>query len=377
MKIFRTQYIVFSVLFLCCLFVLFIVVKSQQQRSEENQIESPYQPSLPPLGSNQGETAQIELETGSIFDMGTVPNDVETTKKLKVFNRGKAVLSLKDIRTSCACTQGTIPAGQNVIPPNGEGYILITIYPSRVVGFYSEKTLTIFSNDYKNPVLELKVKAHIEPEFIFEPEEVQFGNFQKGTLLEQKIHITQKFMKKPLEIFKIYERNLPENIESDLIPDLVKIKSEEPIEYMLTIKTTPKLSPGEFKREFFLSTNIDRFPEVPLKVKGSVIAPYKINYPFPKPLNIMPTPSNIPMKNIIEILPETETETIEVISHQFIPDIFTIQNILSNTTGLKIEVMPKGIEKGTSGVLDLKLRVNGKEYNEHVLLKTLTLGVQE
>lgn len=371
----RTQYLIFGIVFLFSIFVLWMVFKSQNQNIEQKQIEEPYLPSLPPMGSSQENTASIELESGPVFDMGTVPNDKETTKKLKVFNRGKTTLSLKDIRSSCACTQGTIPINQNAIPPGGEGYILITVYPSRVAGFYSEKTLTIFSNDFKNPSLELKVRAHIEPEFVCEPDEVSFGSFQKGTIVEQKIHITQKNMKKPLEISKVYEMNIPDNIENDLTAEIIKTKADEPIEYLLTVKVCPNISPGEFIREIFLSTNIDRFPEVPIRIKGNAMAPYRITPTFPKPFISFPSPSSdITNIKTIEIVPQSETEKVELVSYKVVPDVFTVSVISDKgSSGIKIVVIPKTTEKELTAVLELNIHINDTNYSDHVLLKNMFL----
>jgi hypothetical protein len=61
-----------------------MVFKSQNQNIEQKQIEEPYLPSLPPMGFQSRKYCSIELESGPVFDMGTVPNDKETTKKLKV-----------------------------------------------------------------------------------------------------------------------------------------------------------------------------------------------------------------------------------------------------------------------------------------------------
>lgn len=374
MRIRKVQYIIFGIVFLCSLFVFWLVIKSQNQDLNDNNLENPYNPSLPPIGSNPDNTAIIELETGSVLDFGTVPNDKETTKKVRVFNRGKSVLSLKDIRTTCACTIGTIPIGQNSIPPNGEGYFIVTIYPARVAGFYSEKTLTIFSNDFKNPITELKVIAKIDPEFICEPDVVDFGTFPKGNIIEQKLHITQKSMDKPLEINKVYEMDIQDITDNDLTFEIIKTKTEEPVEYIISMKIYPHVSPGEFDRKIFLCTNIDRFPEVPIKVKGIVTAPYKINPPFPKPFIVFPQIST-EMSNLkkIEITPQSEGDKIEIVSHEIIPDFFTAREVsISNTPGIKIEVVPKTSEKETLAVLKLNIRVNDIEYQDHVLLKTLS-----
>jgi len=374
MRIKKVQYIIFGIVFLCSLFVFWLVIKSQNQNLQDNDIENPYNPSLPPVGSNPDNTAIIELETGSVLDLGTVPNDKETTKKVKVFNRGKSILSLKDIRTTCACTIGTIPIGQNAIPPNGEGYFIVTLYPARVVGFSSEKTLTIFSNDFKNPVIELKVIAKVDPEFICEPEFVDFGTLPKGKIIEQKLHIKQKSMNKPLEINKVYEKDIQDITDNDLTFEITKTKTEEPVEYTISFKINPYVSPGELDRKIFLSTNIDRFPEVPIKVKGIVTAPYKINPTFPKPFIVFPQISKeISNLKSIEITPQSESDKIEIVSFEIIPDFFTAREVsISNTPGIKIEVVPKTPEKETSAVLKLNLKVNDIEYQDHVLLKTLS-----
>lgn len=375
MRIAKVQYIIFGIVFLCSIFVFWLVIKSQNQDFNDNNIENPYNPSLPPVGSNpDNNTAIIELETGSVLDLGTVPNDKETTKKVKVFNRGKSVLSLKDIRTTCACTIGTIPIGQNAIPPGGEGYFIVTFYPARVAGFSSEKTLTIFSNDFKNPLIELKVKAKIDPEFICEPDVVDFGTFSKGNIIEQKLHITQKSMSKPLEINKVYEMDIQDISDNDLTFEIIKTKVQEPVEYVLSIKVNPQISPGEFERKPFLSTNIDRFPEVPIRVKGIVTAPYKINPPFPKPFIALPQISKeMSRLKRIEIIPQSAGDKIEIVSYEIIPDFFIAREVsISDSPGIKIEVVPKTPEKESLAVLKLKIRVNEIEYQDHVLLKTLS-----
>ncbi|MGC8737819.1 MAG: DUF1573 domain-containing protein [Candidatus Hydrogenedens sp.] len=374
MRIRKVQYIIFGIVLLCSLFVFWLVIKSQNQAHDDKIIENPYNPSLPPIGSNPDNTAIIELETGSVLDLGTVPNDKETTRKVKVFNRGKSVLNLKDIRTTCACTIGTIPIGQNTIPPDGEGYFLVTLYPTRVAGFVSEKTLTIFSNDFKNPVIELKVIAKIEPEFICEPEVIDFGTFTKGDVVERKLHITQKSMNKPLIINKVYEMDIQDVVDNDLNMEIIQTKSEEPVEYIVLIKINPNVSPGEFVRKLFLSTNIDRFPEVPIKVKGIATAPYKINPSFPKPFIVFPRISKeMPGLQRIEIIPQSESNKIELVSYEINPDYFIAQEVsISNTPGIKIEVVPKILEKELMAVLKLNIRINNTEYHDHVLLKTLS-----
>lgn len=330
-------------------------------------------PSLPPLGDDEGKVPRIELEYGNEFDMGTVPNHTETTKSVKVFNRGQATLNLRDIKTSCACTQGLIPIGQSIIPPGGEGYFNVTIYPKRITGFYSEKILTIFSNDPKNPALELRVKASVSPEFTMEPPSVDFGEFSKGEKRNQKVIITQKDMKQPLEITHIKEFGVPDEVDNNIRFSIEKISDQEPVQYSITIEVTPSISPGEFTREFFIHSNIERQVPVPIKITGKVNAPYTIEPTFPKPLILIPIKhGEISLTKSIIIHP---IESVEVKQISIAPDIFEAKLIppTGEDKQITIQVLPKTTEKEKFAILNLLINHNGQEYTDVVLLKTVSI----
>ncbi len=367
MKISKTQYLVVGVVIL---FAFLVIVLITIGKNDSEEVLPPFQSeglaSLPPVGENFEQTAQIELETGNKYDFGIIPNDKETTKKVKVYNKGKGPLNLRFIQTSCACTQGTIPPGQEVIPPGGEGYILVTVYPSKVAGFYSEKVLTIYSNDPKNSPFELKVIARINPEFLIEPEDINFGELPKGSTKEISVTITQQNMPKPLEIYKIYESGVPDYIQNNITATLKKVEGKEPIQYLLTFKIEPFIAPVEMNRTFFISTNIDRYPEVPIKIKGKIIAPYKLNVNFPQPITLISSSKETSKELIIE--PTEENEHIEIVSYEVEPNIFSAT---PHTEDGKVifNITTQHTPNETYGILKINLTIKGQPYEERALLK--------
>ncbi|HEX71813.1 MAG TPA: DUF1573 domain-containing protein, partial [Candidatus Hydrogenedentes bacterium] len=117
-------------------------------------------------------------------------NTANTEHRLKVFNHGKAPLRIFDIKTTCAaCTIGFMPPERAVIPPGGESHIEVVFIPRGVHGFFSHKTLTIYSNDPKQPALMVNVKASVDPEFALEPEEIDFGTLQKGEIPQKTMYM--------------------------------------------------------------------------------------------------------------------------------------------------------------------------------------------
>lgn len=367
MRFSKIQYIVLTIIALFSALVIILITIAKNKTDEIlPQIQTMPGASLPPIGENIENSAKIEIETGNTFDMGVIPNDKETTKKLKIYNRGKSPLNLRFIQTSCACTQGTIPPGQEIIPPGGEGHILVTVFPTRVAGFYSEKTLTIYSNDPKNSPLELKVIARVDPEFSIEPENIDFGEINKGSTKDLTIIITQKNMKKPLEIYKIYERGLPESIPNDITYSIKKIENTNTPQYSLTLRVEPNIAPGEFNRMFFISTNIDRYPEVPIKVKGKINAPYKINIPFPHPILLNPITNESTKQLIIEV--DEENAPLEIVSYEVEPKIFSASpNIINRKIIFNIQT--QDVSNETYGLLTITLKSNRQSYEDRVLLK--------
>ncbi len=250
--------------------------------------------SLPPIDAEQDLVPVIAVETQDL-DLGTVSNTANTEHRLKVFNHGKVPLRITDIKTSCAaCTVGYIPSEKAVIPPGGESFMEIIFMPRGVPGFFSHKTLTIFSNDPNQPVLTVNVTASVDPEFALEPEEIDFGVLEKGET-PHKTMLLRQLREARVELLDVSEFGPnPEEKESETFHFSFEALPEsewtvpDKAEYRITVAPSPLLPPGTFHQRFTISTNVERIPVLWAFAKGEVIAPYTVEPTHPKRLMLTP-----------------------------------------------------------------------------------------
>lgn len=286
----RSSHIVFLLLFLIAGFVVFSV----QLLPEEGAVATG---SLPPVADPDA-VPVIEIETDDKH-LGTVANDRITRAPLTVYNRGKAPLELRSVKTTCACTQGEIAPDGKIIPPGGAGEVIIVFDPRRVPGFTSTKQLTIWSNDLKTPQASVNVTADVKPEFTMSSRDVKFGEVSKRDLPKQTLVLRQA-QEEPFVIRDVSPRNVA------AIPganDLVLSLKERPEdtweqpgmrEYEITVALPADTPPGALQRLFDIRTDIPRLPVLPVRVTATVTAPYTIEPAFPQPVALRPgTTANI------------------------------------------------------------------------------------
>ncbi len=245
----------------------------------------------PPVDADPTMVPDIEVET-TRFDVGTIPNDGPYRATLNVKNQGRAPLEISDIKTTCACTQGVIPPSAAAIAPGDTAELEVVVLPNRIPGFYSEKTLTIYSNDLDEPAVNVDVVARIEQEFELVPEELNFGAVAKAAEPEKTILLRQ-LQAGPCEVkgagfypvAEPKERNAPEDLAFTVLkrPE-TEWRSAGMAEYEITVRVLPVMAPGEFRRRVFIRTNVPRLPAVPYTVVGVVDAPYTVEPAHPAAL---------------------------------------------------------------------------------------------
>ena len=275
----RAHHIIFLVLALIAGFVVFSV----QMLPREGTVATG---SLPPEGADPSQVPDIELETRDKH-LGTVPNDRITRAPFIVYNRGKAPLELRDVRTSCACTQGEIPPGGNIIAPGESGQIILVFDPARVPGFNSKKHLSLLSNDLDTPEAEFDVSADIEPEFTMSSRNVEFGDVSKRALPTHTLLLRQA-QDKPFTITDAQPRpteGVPGAndllLSVELLPEDTWARAGYR-EYAVKVALPADTTPGEVTRLFDLFTDIPRLRRFPILVKATLTAPYRVEPSFPE-----------------------------------------------------------------------------------------------
>jgi hypothetical protein len=80
---------------------------------------------------------------------GEVPQGPKLEGSFVFTNTGKNILEVKNVTTSCGCT-GAVVDGKKEFQPGEEGAIKFTFNTEGRLG-HNEKTITVYTNDMKNP----------------------------------------------------------------------------------------------------------------------------------------------------------------------------------------------------------------------------------
>jgi hypothetical protein len=105
------------------------------------------------------------------------------TTVFKFTNKGDAVLEIKDVQPSCGCTSA-VPT-PNKLAPGRNGSIEIKITTASLTAGTGKKTdlaktVTVTSNDPKNPILTLTITGVVAPEISLSEPSIWFGSNAQG-----------------------------------------------------------------------------------------------------------------------------------------------------------------------------------------------------
>lgn len=244
--------------------------------------------SLPPIDADPSLVPVIELAAPEL-NCGTIPNTGIAERTMAIYNRGKAPLVISDVRTSCACTIGRVSGSAKSIPPGGESVIEIAIDPWRIPGFYSRKSLTVFSNDPRNGRVTFDVVANIEPEFEAVPEKASFGKIAKGQPHTQPVRIRQR-QEDRIECTSAEAQGALSGAQwVDIQASLKNVPENEwgtpgKAEYLVEVTLPADIPVGPLRRIVEIATSVERVPRFRLDVEAEVEAPYTVSPPYPRVL---------------------------------------------------------------------------------------------
>lgn len=208
----------------------------------------------------------------AVFDAGTVPNDEVTLFEVTVHNRGEGSLTITDVQTTCAaCTRGRM-LSDAPIPAGRTGTLQIAVDPFGIPGFDSTKTLTLYSNDPRQPRLSLDVTAQVEPEFALAPSEVTFGPVPAGSTPSQRLRF-RSLQDTPIEVTGIEPMGEGGVRVRASIEEVPAEKWERPgfPEYDIAFTQREDAPLGDWVEFFSLANTTRRVPMLPIQVTGVVI----------------------------------------------------------------------------------------------------------
>jgi len=113
---------------------------------------------FPEMSTEELEGSPIFSVNQTVYDMGNLNQNEVVHAKFVVTNTGKKTLNIRDVKTNCSCTEASID--QTDIEPGKSAELKVSFDPSGRRGS-QYKSITVFTNDPRNPTNRLVVKGNI------------------------------------------------------------------------------------------------------------------------------------------------------------------------------------------------------------------------
>jgi len=265
---------------------------------------------------------KIELQT-THYDMGVVPGNAMAVQSMKIYNRGTAPLKINRVTTSCGCTTGEMEI--SLIPPNGEARLIIRVDPKKIPGFQTTKVLTIHNSDPLNPSPNIDVTTTVAPEMAVEPDVIEFGQLPAGQGFKHTVHVRQ-LQDAPLEITgAAFQKDLPFLSSSFAPVPESQWRTPGKREYTINVEMSPDAPAGDLNEWFIISSNVERMPQFSMRVKGSVVGPFRFD---PATVTLRGVQPGAPIENVLLLSGNESITILEVansnpaiqVAHRATPD---------------------------------------------------------
>lgn len=324
-----------------------------------------------PGSSNPGLLPSIEVETTS-YDLGFIDNNKIAEGSVKVRNKGGAPLQITQVNTSCGCTKGKMK--EDVIPPGGEGILDVTVDPARISGFYSKKTLSIFSNDPQNSVIKVDVIARINAELVWEPESLEFGKIAQGETVEKKVIVRQNTD----EAFSLNDVTLSPRPEAFDLSFVERPKEEWKVagrkEWEITAKLRPDSPAGNFPSRIRLGTDLKRLKQANIPLTIEVGGVYSLN---PNVITLRSVDAGATLENVLLVDSQVPIELTKIEATNENLKVTSHPGAKPNTIALDLAVAEKPADRLQRDTWKLTLKADGREYVENVRVLAIVKTTDE
>jgi len=162
------------------------------------------------LGQAQAGSGEITFEK-VVHDFGEVAPDSTHICEFKFKNTGNGVLKITNVTKSCACTPFAL--AKKEYSPGEDGTLKVRYHVGKRPGI-ATRHLYVFSNDKKNPRVELTIKANIVPKVSCQPRKLSLSLKKENAGCGQII--LKSIDNKPFSIKKV--QSIPECITIDFDP---------------------------------------------------------------------------------------------------------------------------------------------------------------
>ena len=193
------------------------------------------------------------------FNFGEMESskDVEHTFILK--NEGDLSLEIKQVRPSCGCTVANI--SQNTIPPGGQAEVTTRLSLRGRQGS-QHKTISVESNDPKQPTFMLTLEGTAVEEMRVQPNQLFFGRITTDSVVTGVVEVTIQ----STNVVKITRTssntsNLTATTESSPDGKLIRV----------LVGTQPPLARGTLRGNVHIETDHPKYPSMDIAVSAFVV----------------------------------------------------------------------------------------------------------
>lgn len=201
-------------------------------------------------------------------DFGTIEPDQVLEHKFPIKNVGDAALTIDGLRSSCGCV--TLEMSSLEIPPGGAADLVAQINAEHYGGPSPNISAYVYANDPEHEITVFNVVAEITPEFVIEPETLDFGTVVKGSESSRSFRLRQTW-REPVKIASL--DTSPEGIGA-FYSEVAGSGEGDPgsakVEYEVEVRIGPDAPAGNLAGYVNVHTNIKRRPVVRIPIKGFV-----------------------------------------------------------------------------------------------------------
>jgi len=201
-------------------------------------------------------------------DFGTIEPDQVLDHTFPIKNVGDATLTIDGMRSGCGCV--TLEMSSLEIPPDGSADLVAELDPQHYGGPSPNISAYVYTNDPERKVTVFNVAAEITPEFVIEPEKLDFGTVLKGTEKSRTFRLRQTW-REPVKIAKL--DTSPEGVGA-FYSEVTGSNENESVspkaEYEVEVRLGADVPAGNLAGYVNVHTNIKRRRIVRVPVKAFV-----------------------------------------------------------------------------------------------------------
>lgn len=189
------------------------------------------------------------------YDFGSVPRGETVIHAFTIKNEGTEDLVIENVEL---LEQFTTIRVLKAIPPGREGKIKVTFETVRVEGEFRTGGI-LSTNDPENPKVVVVMKGRVRELIDVLPYSAVFLTSFRGETAERFLSIVNNDVE-PLLIKEVRSEGESFHAELQTI--------RENMEYRLSVRSNPHVSPGKYKEILWLSTNKEKIPRLKIVVNN-------------------------------------------------------------------------------------------------------------